>query len=102
MKQHQPNATNTAILDVAAQMLERRGLDGLQLRDVAAEAKVSLSTVYKDFPSRDDLVVAAVEHWMVANVYRTLSPPPDTGSLADDLVVFLRDKRRLVAAMARM
>ncbi len=56
------------ILDVVAEQLSSAGYDGLQLRNVARAARVSLSTVYKHFPSRDDLVIAAVERWMAENV----------------------------------
>ena len=77
------------ILDVAGDMLEGGGLDGLQLRDVAAQARVSLTTVYKHFASRDDLVVAAVERWMTANVDDTLTPRRCHGHLAEELIAFL-------------
>jgi AcrR family transcriptional regulator len=61
-----------AILDVVLHLLEGGGEDGLQLRQVAKEARVSLSTVYKYFPSRDELVIAAVERWMAERVYAAL------------------------------
>lgn len=63
------SAAADPILDVTAELLGSKGYDALQLRDVAREARVSLSTIYKRFPSRDDLVIAAVERWMAVVVY---------------------------------
>ena len=48
------------------------GFDKWQLRDVAEIAKVSLATIYKHFPSRDDLIVATVERWMDEHVYKPI------------------------------
>jgi TetR/AcrR family transcriptional regulator, cholesterol catabolism regulator len=74
-----------AILDVVLHLLEDRGEDGLQLRQVAKEARVSLSTVYKYFPSRDELVIAAVERWMAEHVYSALPVVSPEERLADRL-----------------
>ncbi len=79
-------ATTAAILDVTAELLGEHGCDGLQLRDVAKNAKVSLATVYKHFPSRDELMVAAVERWMAVNVYRRFPKPRPGEELADGLI----------------
>lgn len=68
-------AVPAEILDVVAKLLESKGYDGWQLRDVADQARVSLATVYKHFPSRDDLIVAAVERWMADHVYRPMHVP---------------------------
>jgi len=74
-----------AILDVVLHLLEDGGDEGLQLRDVAKQARVSLSTVYKFFPSRDELVIAAVERWMAERVYATLPTLDPEEPLADRL-----------------
>jgi AcrR family transcriptional regulator len=80
----------SSILDVTAELLESEGCDALQLRDVAKRARVSLSTVYKHFPSRDELVLAAVERWMANHVYRSMPPARPDEPLADLLVAGFR------------
>jgi AcrR family transcriptional regulator len=77
-----------AILDVVLHLLEDGGDEGLQLRDVAKQARVSLSTVYKFFPSRDELVIAAVERWMAERVYATLPALAPEQPLADRLTLW--------------
>jgi len=49
------------LLDAAVEVLIRGGLDGLTLRDVAAQAGVRLSTLQYIFSSRADLVAALSE-----------------------------------------
>src|SRR5580658_2798916 len=62
----------TIILDAVEGLLESDGFDKWQLRDVAEIAKVSLATIYKHFPSRDDLILATVERWMDEHVYKPI------------------------------
>ena len=69
-----------AIVAVTLDLLREHGYDGLRLDAVAKSARVSLSTIYKDFPSRDDLVLGAVTHWMTTRVYDPL-PVPEPGVL---------------------
>src|SRR6478735_746582 len=77
-----------AILDVVLHLLEDGGDEGLQLRQVAKQARVSLSTVYKFFPSRDELVIAAVERWMAERVYATLPELDPAQPLADRMTLW--------------
>ena len=57
-------------LNVVLPLLESEGYDKIQLVDVAEKARMSLATIYKYFPSRDELLVAAVERWMDENAYQ--------------------------------
>jgi AcrR family transcriptional regulator len=66
-----------AILDVVVALLEERGYDGWQLRDVAPLAKSSFATIYKYFPSREVLIVAAIERWMDENAYQAIENSSD-------------------------
>jgi AcrR family transcriptional regulator len=66
------------ILDVTGEILCEHGEAGLQLRDVARRAKVSLSTIYAHFPSRDELLVAALVRWIDTHHYGDV-PPPEPG-----------------------
>jgi AcrR family transcriptional regulator len=70
--------TREAIVAVTLDLLRERGYDGLRLDAVAKQARVSLSTIYKEFPSRDELVIGAVTHWMSTRVYGPL-PVPQSG-----------------------
>ena len=67
------------ILEIVVDMLDTDGYEAVQLREVARRAKVSLATIYKRYPTRDQLIVAALEWWMDANKYAALP------SLADGL-----------------
>ncbi len=78
------------ILAVVVSMIESNGTDSVQLVEVAKRARVSLSTVYKHFTSRDELIVAAIESWMDANVYRSLPENPSSAPLFDALMRYFR------------
>jgi AcrR family transcriptional regulator len=71
-------STRDAIVAVTLDLLRERGYDGLRLDAVAKQARVSLSTIYKEFPSRDELVIGAVTHWMATRVYGPM-PEPEPG-----------------------
>src|SRR5262245_51630160 len=51
------------LLRVAAHLLTRRGVDGLQFGEVAAAAGVTRPLVYRFFPSRQALIVAVLEDY---------------------------------------
>ncbi|WP_223521163.1 TetR family transcriptional regulator [Nocardia sputi] len=78
------------IIDAVVSMLESDGYDAVQLRAVARSAHVSLATVYKQFPTRDDLMLAAVERWMATNTYAAPAPTLEGESLTDGLLRLLR------------
>ncbi|WP_414689042.1 TetR family transcriptional regulator [Mycobacterium sp.] len=67
------------ILEIVVDILDTDGYEAVQLREVARRAKVSLATIYKRYPTRDALIVTALEWWMEANRYAGLP------SLADRL-----------------
>ncbi|MBU6496405.1 MAG: TetR/AcrR family transcriptional regulator [Acidobacteria bacterium] len=51
------------ILEVAAQVFSERGLDA-PIDDIATRAGVGAGTLYRHFPTRDDLIDAVVKSWM--------------------------------------
>jgi TetR/AcrR family transcriptional regulator, cholesterol catabolism regulator len=79
-----------AIVRVVTELLESEGYDAVQVRTVARRARVSLSTIYKFFPNRDELVVTALGRWMEANGYSRLGDPPPDMSLYEGLMWVFR------------
>ncbi|UGT52750.1 TetR/AcrR family transcriptional regulator [Nocardia asteroides] len=49
-----------ALVGAARELFEERGLDA-PLKDIAARAGVAIGTLYNRFPTRDDLIAAAVD-----------------------------------------
>ncbi|MFF0491927.1 TetR family transcriptional regulator [Nocardia sp. NPDC003482] len=78
------------IIDEVIALIEAEGYDAVQLREVARRAKVSLTTVYKLYPTRDALILAAIEEWMATNTYHPAPPAPDRETLRDGLIRLLR------------
>lgn len=74
-----------AILRSAIDMLLERGYDELSVERVAAAASVGKTTIYRRFPTKRDLVVAAV-----SSVADSIAPPADTGDTRADLAAFVR------------
>ena len=81
------------IIEIVVELLDTQGYEGIQLREVARRARVSLATIYKRYANRDELIVAALEWWMDTNRYANL-PSPAKGacgeSLYSDLMQVLR------------
>lgn len=48
------------IIETAVQLAERDGFAAVRLRDVAAQAEVALGTVYRRFPTKESILVAAL------------------------------------------
>jgi len=73
--------TDERITDAAAELMLLRGFDKMTVDDVAAQAGVGKATVYRRWPSKEDLAVAAMEQ-----IYSTELPDPNTGTVEGDLV----------------
>lgn len=90
MSRASDDQTREVILDVVLDMLESGGYEAVRLREVARRARLSLAKIYKLFPTRHELIVAALERWMAANVYAPLSMPGPDERLADVLMRVFR------------
>ena len=53
--------TVEAILEGAAQILERQGLEGYTTNEIAEQAGVSIGSLYQYFPSKDAVTIALIE-----------------------------------------
>src|SRR4030095_12505217 len=78
------------IIRVVVELLETEGYGAVQPLVVAKQARISLSTLYRFFPTRDALIVAALMRWMEANVYTGLADLPRDASLHAGLMWIYR------------
>src|ERR1700722_14870018 len=76
-----------AILEAAWDELVDVGFAKLTMESVAARAKTGVAVLYRRWPRKDDLVLAAIAS------HGTLNPVeiPDTGSLRGDMLALLGD-----------
>lgn len=85
-------ATDSRIVDIVVDILERDGYDAVQLREVARRSRMSLATIYRHYPTRQDLIAAALQSWMDEHRYAGLADQhhhPDE-SLYDGLMRVFR------------
>jgi len=69
------------LLAVTLQLLQEHGYERLTVDAVAANARASKATVYRRWPSKAELVLAAFIEGI-----RQVAVPPDTGTLRGDLL----------------
>jgi AcrR family transcriptional regulator len=74
-------ARRGALIDAAGRAIAERGMAGLRIKDIAAEAGVSAGSVLYYYPELDDLVLAvhqdAVERYLTQRQERTEVPGGD-------------------------
>lgn len=75
-------ASEDSILKTTLEILAERGYQGLTIDAVAGEARVSKSTIYRRWTSKEALVLAAFDRTPNLDL-------PDTGSVEKDLVALL-------------
>ena len=74
-----------ALLDAAWDQLASAGYGAFTFDAVADRAGTSKPVLYRRWPNRQELVVAAVQHYFT----RSSRPVPDTGSLRGDVIALL-------------
>lgn len=79
-----------AVLEATVVEVGRAGYHGLRVEDVATRAGVNKTTVYRRWPSKQDLVRDALLSITIAR-----SPVPNTGSLRTDLIAVARRQAEL-------
>lgn len=91
------------ILAIALERLGARGYDGLTMDEVAAAARTSKATLYRQWQGKAGLVSAALQQ------FSTAPEAVDTGSLRGDLLAFAtcmpaadRDRVALLAALVHV
>lgn len=82
-----------AILEAARDILREQGYRGLTIDGVAARAGVGRPTIYRRWPSKPALVVAAL-----VDSSRLALPADDTGSLRRDLIAVQRHQVELMTS----
>lgn len=83
------------LLTVTLDLLQETGYDRLTIDEVVARARASKATVYRRWPTKADLVVAAVSHSLRHTVVA-----PNTGSLRGDLMQMAELITRQATALA--
>jgi AcrR family transcriptional regulator len=75
-----------ALLEAAWDELVEAGFAKLTMESVAVRAKTGVAVLYRRWPNKSDLVIAAIRH------YGAIRPVelPDTGSLRGDMFALLR------------
>jgi AcrR family transcriptional regulator len=98
--QHHPLATRrrgatleNALLDAAWTELQTVGYAKLTMERVADRAETSRAVIYRRWPSRHQLVIAALLHQQPAGTPRI----PDTGSLREDVLTIMRRAARRIS-----
>jgi AcrR family transcriptional regulator len=74
-----------ALLDAAWDELVEAGFARLTMESVAARARTGVAVLYRRWPNKDDLVLAAIAHYGKTRPVLT----PDTGTLRGDMLALL-------------
>ena len=88
---HRSQAADDAILTATVELLREHGYRGLTMSGVIERSGVSSATLYRRWPTKQAVVVAAL---------RTITADPcpaDTGSLAGDLEAFVKRVAKAIA-----
>ena len=96
------------IIGSAVRLAASGGYDAVQMREVAADSKVALGTLYRYFPSKDHLLASAMLDAITAMGERLVDRPPQGRMPADRVIDVLGRSTRgmlrqgnLTAAMLR-
>lgn len=102
-REQQAAETRDAVLTAATRLFAERGWSGTGMRDVAKEAGVAVETVYANFGSKGDLLMAANDAAVVGDTLEVpLAERPEFTALAEgDLVSRVRAAARLNTGVNR-
>jgi AcrR family transcriptional regulator len=94
-------ARRRRILGAATTLLEQREYDRIQMRDVAEAGGVALGTLYRYFPSKEQLFAHVLLEWTGGFESTVRRRTRYAGDVGDDAARLLYALRRAVAAFER-
>src|SRR6185369_10835990 len=94
--QERSRETVAVILEAAARVLEREGLNGYNTNAIATRAGVSIGSVYQYFPNKDSLTMALIEKFEreLLNAARTAAAQAHGKDLRRTLALVIRQLLR--------
>ncbi len=95
-------ARRERVIAAANDLASEGGYEAVQMRDVAAKADVALGTLYRYFPSKDHLLIAALAEQVSTLQTRLAQKPPRGTSAADRVVDVLRRASRALEREPRL
>jgi AcrR family transcriptional regulator len=95
-------ARRERVIGAAVDLASDGGYEAVQMRDVASRADVALGTLYRYFPSKDHLLIAALAEQVAALQRRLAQKPPQGGTSADRVVDVLRRASRALEREPRL
>jgi len=93
-------ATRESLLDVTARLYSEHGWRGTTTRRIAAAAGLNEVTLFRQFGSKESLLLQAIRHASAGKPTATLPEVPE--SLAKDLTVWAVAHHRSIAAKSGM
>ena len=60
LREEERELRKTIILDATVRLFREKGFHAVGMRDIAAVAGISAATIYRYFPSRDDIIIEAL------------------------------------------
>jgi len=90
-------ARRLAVIQAAMQLASHGGYEAVVMKDVAAQAGVSLGTLYRYFSSKDHLLAEALQVWAEQLGRRLVTSPPRGDAPAERVAAVLRRMARGVA-----
>ena len=95
-------ARRERVIAAANDLASEGGYEAVQMRDVAAKADVALGTLYRYFPSKDHLLIAALAEQVSTLQTRLAQKPPRGTSAAERVVDVLRRASRALEREPRL
>ena len=96
-RDQETSARRQRLIDAAVELAATGGYEAVQMRDVAARAEVALGTLYRHFPSKDHLLLAALAEQAETLRDRMAQRPPQGSNAADRTADVLRRATRALA-----
>jgi AcrR family transcriptional regulator len=90
------------VIQAAIALATKGGYDAVQMRDVATSARVALGTLYRYFPSKDQLLVAALNEWAEDMRDKLRARPPKGATNADRVATVLRSTVRALEKQPKL
>jgi AcrR family transcriptional regulator len=96
------DARRRRVMQAALDLGAEGGYEAVQMREVAATAKVALGTIYRYFASKDHLLLAAMGEWTAQLRGRLTQAPAKGDTMSDRLLDVLKRATRAMERQPRL